>query len=156
MCTRYHSQQAFPAVRGIGNPALCALSSLQSSTATPHTWILPVHVQHPLLWMCVGSGWNKPSHSSNIFLERRYITQPWNDSTRLVLIWFARLSHFHLAKRNNPSVFQMHFKFMFLVSLRVSKGPQAQWTSFPSWTNSHKLDLITSNYCSDICVRDAW
>lgn len=26
-----------PAVRGIGNPALCALSSLQSSTATPHT-----------------------------------------------------------------------------------------------------------------------
>lgn len=34
--------------------------------------------------------------------------------------------------------------------------PQAQWASFPTWTNSYKLGLITSNYCSDICARDAY
>lgn len=48
-----YAQQAsltigIPAVRGIGNPALCALSSLQSSPVAPQTLImLHVHIQYP-------------------------------------------------------------------------------------------------------------
>lgn len=131
----------FPAVRGIGNPALCALSSLQSSP----TWISPhVHVQYPC-WRYTAS------HSGNISWREKN----WNGFTRLVVIWFARLSHFHLAKWSNPSVlskaFQIHVPSLTLGLTR----PQAQCASFTTWTNSYKLGLIASNYCSDFCARDA-
>lgn len=88
---------------------------------------------------------------------------PGETSYNAALKWFHQSScdlickafSFSFRKMEQPicisKAFQIHVPSLTQGLIR----PQAQWASFPTWTNSYKLGLIASNYCSDFCARDA-
>lgn len=113
-----------------------------------------MHVQYPC-WRCMALQDKINCHTPAMF--------PGETSYNAALKWFHQSScdlickafSFSFRKMEQPicisKAFQIHVPSLTQGLIR----PQAQWASFPTWTNSYKLGLIASNYCSDFCARDA-
>lgn len=148
-----------PAVREIGNPAFWAPSSIQISPAAPNTSIVFwfAHTVYLLLvYKCMDMVlWHKRNHRIR---QREW--KLWRGADfgcdliyESVHIWREWKKPICISK-----AFQIHVPSLSL-SLSVSQcltRPRVQWASF---ANLNKFLQIGSyrltNYCSDICARDA-